>query len=234
MSENSTERRIVSVELPPVSTSPNDDGQGLGDDFRVGADKVLAPDEGGRMRGSGHRHLTNFGESRTHFVRPYLVRLGSVAGAANHGNRVFVQFDRFHFGPGNGAIGREVVHRPELVRHRVVDRHLGRLARPVVVSADDGHHGMPAVRFHDQLAFVSEESLAGDRDGSVLGAKESMLQSKPYKMFAATLQPFCPSRPKTKATLLFYFLKLYISYFYKKKLWDQPFLNISTHGLQKS
>ena len=33
-----------------------------------------------------------------------------------------------------------------------------------------------------------------------------VIQSKPYKMFAATLQP---SWPKTNVTLLFYFLKLY-------------------------
>ena len=36
-----------------------------------------------------------------------------------------------------------------------------------------------------------------------------LLQSKPCKMFAATLQPSWPSRPQTKGTLLFYFLKLY-------------------------
>ena len=35
------------------------------------------------------------------------------------------------------------------------------------------------------------------------------IQSKPWKMFAATLQPSWPSRPKTNVTLLFYFLKLY-------------------------
>ena len=35
------------------------------------------------------------------------------------------------------------------------------------------------------------------------------LQSKPWIMFAATLQPSWPSRPKTNVTLLFYFLKLY-------------------------
>ena len=40
------------------------------------------------------------------------------------------------------------------------------------------------------------------------------LQSKPYKMFVATLQPSWPSRPKTNVTLLFYFLKLYNFYFY--------------------
>ena len=35
------------------------------------------------------------------------------------------------------------------------------------------------------------------------------VQSKPWKMFAATLLPSWPSRPKTNVTLLFYFLKLY-------------------------
>ena len=39
--------------------------------------------------------------------------------------------------------------------------------------------------------------------------KYILLQSKPCKMFAATLQPSWPSRPQTKGTLLFYFLKLY-------------------------
>ena len=36
-----------------------------------------------------------------------------------------------------------------------------------------------------------------------------LLQSKPWIMFAATLQPLWPLRPKTNVTLLFYFLKLY-------------------------
>ena len=35
------------------------------------------------------------------------------------------------------------------------------------------------------------------------------LQSYPRKMFAADFQPSWPSRPQTKGTLLFYFLKLY-------------------------
>ena len=34
-------------------------------------------------------------------------------------------------------------------------------------------------------------------------------------MFAATLQPSWPSRPKTNVTLLFYFLKLYNFGFYE-------------------
>ena len=42
-----------------------------------------------------------------------------------------------------------------------------------------------------------------------------ILQSKPCKMFAATLQPSWPSRPQTKGTLLFYFLKLYNFVFYE-------------------
>ena len=41
------------------------------------------------------------------------------------------------------------------------------------------------------------------------------LQSKPCKMFAATLQPSWPSRPQTNGTLLFYFLKLYNFVFYE-------------------
>ena len=36
-----------------------------------------------------------------------------------------------------------------------------------------------------------------------------LLQSNPYKMFAAYFQPPWPSRPKTKGSFLFYFLKLY-------------------------
>ena len=43
----------------------------------------------------------------------------------------------------------------------------------------------------------------------------SALQSNPYKMFAATLQPSWPSRPKTNVILLFYFLKLYNLDFYE-------------------
>ena len=42
-----------------------------------------------------------------------------------------------------------------------------------------------------------------------------LIQSKPCKMFAATLQPSWPSRPQTKGTLLFYFLKLYNFVFYE-------------------
>ena len=38
---------------------------------------------------------------------------------------------------------------------------------------------------------------------------QSFLQSNPYKMLAAYFQPSWPSRPKTKGTLLSYFLKLY-------------------------
>ena len=37
----------------------------------------------------------------------------------------------------------------------------------------------------------------------------NFLHSYPRKMFAANLQPSWPSRPQTKGTLLFYFLKLY-------------------------
>ena len=43
----------------------------------------------------------------------------------------------------------------------------------------------------------------------------TVVQSKPCKMFAATLQPSWPSRPQTKGTLLFYFLKLYNFVFYE-------------------
>ena len=40
-------------------------------------------------------------------------------------------------------------------------------------------------------------------------------QSYPRKMFAADFQPSWPSRPQTKGTLLFYFLKLYNFGFYE-------------------
>ena len=42
-----------------------------------------------------------------------------------------------------------------------------------------------------------------------LTERKTQIQSNPYKMFAADLQPSWPSRPKTNITLLFYFLKLY-------------------------
>ena len=42
-----------------------------------------------------------------------------------------------------------------------------------------------------------------------------LIQSNPYIMFAANLQPFWPSRPKTKGPLLFYFLRLYNFGFYE-------------------
>ena len=64
-------------------------------------------------------------------------------------------------------------------------------------------------------------------------SKLPSIQSKPCKMFAATLQPSWPSRPQTKGTLLFYFLKLY-NFVFMKFLWDQPVLRYSTHGSQKS
>ena len=41
------------------------------------------------------------------------------------------------------------------------------------------------------------------------------VQSNPYIMFAANLQPSWPSRPKTKGPLLFYFLRLYNFGFYE-------------------
>ena len=41
------------------------------------------------------------------------------------------------------------------------------------------------------------------------------IQSNPYIMFAANLQPSWPSRPKTKGPLLFYFLRLYNFGFYE-------------------
>ena len=45
----------------------------------------------------------------------------------------------------------------------------------------------------------------------IVTAAATILQSNPYKMFAAYFQPSWPSRPKTNVTLLFYFLKLYNS-----------------------
>ena len=45
--------------------------------------------------------------------------------------------------------------------------------------------------------------------------KAQKIQSNPYKMFAAGFQPSWPSRLKTNATLLFYFLKLYRFDFYE-------------------
>ena len=45
--------------------------------------------------------------------------------------------------------------------------------------------------------------------------KTPNVQSNPYIVFAANLQPSWPSRPKTKGLLLFYFLRLYNFGFYE-------------------
>ena len=52
-------------------------------------------------------------------------------------------------------------------------------------------------------------SLEFVRQSSLVEHALLLLQSNPYKMFAAYFQPPWPSRPKTKGSLLFYFLKLY-------------------------
>ena len=47
------------------------------------------------------------------------------------------------------------------------------------------------------------------------GYNVTTMYKYPYKMFAANFQPSYPSRPKTKGSLLFYFLKLYNFGFYE-------------------
>ena len=70
------------------------------------------------------------------------------------------------------------------------------------------------------VAFLEDRSLGQSNLATEVGQSSLLvcqdlikyqlyIQSKPWKMFAATLQPSWPSRPKTNVTLLFYFLKLY-------------------------
>ena len=63
----------------------------------------------------------------------------------------------------------------------------------------------------DDLSYCSLARLLSNHvvDRLQIVVIPDIIQSKPYKMFAATLQPSWPSRPKTNVTLLFYFLKLY-------------------------
>ena len=77
---------------------------------------------------------------------------------------------------------------------------------------DDG----PKLDMTNMVTHVSEGEMLSCPNGCEAVAGKvvaspilALLQSKPYKMFAATLQPSLPSRRKTNVTLLFYFLKHY-------------------------
>ena len=79
-----------------------------------------------------------------------------------------------------------------------------------------------------------------DPSPQLQSACSPMLQSKPWIMFAATLQPSWPSRPKTNVTLLFYFLKLYNFGLYDNfcrinQFWASAPMDLKNHdGTKKS
>ena len=57
--------------------------------------------------------------------------------------------------------------------------------------------------------MIRKQCICQQNVVNILEAKRVDLQSKPWIIFADTLQPSWPLRPKINVTLLFYFLKLY-------------------------
>ena len=81
-------------------------------------------------------------------------------------------------------------------------------SQPVIVERTAEDTSQP-------LDIVSAAFAESELDPHQSKYFKTNIQSYPRKMFAAYLQPSWPSRPQTKGTLLFYFLKLYNFGFYE-------------------